>query len=71
MSKWVDLAKLAKSADEVKSLMNQIQDAMIRTGKMTKDMDKAMDILTGVDTQSKDDWELVDSVHALEDEDSQ
>lgn len=71
MSKWVDLAKLVKNADEIKSLMNQIQDAMIRTGKMTKDMDKAMDILTGIDTQDKGDWELIDSVHALEDEGSQ
>jgi hypothetical protein len=72
MSKWVRMAMtINKTDEEVKSVMNQIQDAMIRTGKMTKDMDKAMDILTGINTQDKGDWELIDSVHTLEDEGSQ
>jgi hypothetical protein len=34
--------------------MGQIEDVMIRTGKMTNDMNKALDILTGIDTSNKD-----------------
>lgn len=54
MSKWAALAKQAKSQEDVKSLMGQIEDVMIRTGKMTNDMNKALDILTGIDTSNKD-----------------
>jgi hypothetical protein len=54
MSKWAALAKQVKSQEDVKSLMGQIEDAMIRTGKMTNDMNKALDILTGIDTSNKD-----------------
>jgi hypothetical protein len=54
MSKWAALAKQVKSQEDVKSLMGQIEDVMIRTGKMTNDMNKALDILTGIDTSNKD-----------------
>ena len=45
--KWVALAKNAKTEVEVRTLMEQIEDHMVATGKMTKDMDKALDILLG------------------------
>lgn len=54
MSKWVTLARQVISQGDVKILMGQIEDVMIRTGKMTNDMNKALDILTGIDTSNKD-----------------
>lgn len=48
MSKWVKMAmSIDKTDEEIKNLMEKIQYAMMRTGKMTKDMDKAMDVLLG------------------------
>lgn len=58
MSKWVELAKRVQSPADVKSLMEQIKDAMIRTGKMSADMNKALDILTGIDTSERKDSKL-------------
>lgn len=55
--KWVALAKNAKTEAEVRTLMEQIEDHMLAGGKMTKDMDKAMDILLG--TKATEDSDMV------------
>jgi hypothetical protein len=55
--KWVALAKNAKTEVEVRTLMKQIEDHMLAGGKMTKDMDKAMDVLLG--TKATEDSDMV------------
>jgi hypothetical protein len=53
--KWVALAETAKTESEVRDLLMKIEDYMLSTGKMTKDMDKAMDILLGTSATKQDD----------------
>ena len=70
MSKWTKKAKAASGPREVDILLREINDAAAAKGRMTQDMDRAVGILLGMDSESPvADDDIVISLDDLEDDD--